>query len=168
MEQKTKINAEDGKQDLVITREFDLPLELLFKAHAEPELVEQWMSNEYSTTKLLKLESKKHGSWQLESSDAKGNVVFRANGVIHEFISNKKITRTFEMENTPYGVQLEVYEFEQLTEDTSKLNMHVIYESVAQRNQVLKLPFAQGINMAHKRLQDIVSKLVRQPVTKAD
>ena len=31
MEQKTKINAADGKQDLEITREFDLPLELLLK-----------------------------------------------------------------------------------------------------------------------------------------
>ena len=62
------------------------------------------------------------------------------------------------MENTPFGVQLEVYEFEKLTDDTSKLNMHVIYESVAQRNQVLQLPFAKGINMAHNRIQEIVSK----------
>ena len=159
MEQKTKVNAEDGKQDLMITREFDLPLQLLFKAYQEPELVEQWMSNEYSTTKLLKLESKKHGSWQLETTDPQGKVVFRANGVIHEFVPNQKLTRTFEMENAPFGVQLEVYEFKKLTDDTSKLNMHVIYESVAQRDQVLKLPFAQGINMAHNRLQDIVSKL---------
>jgi uncharacterized protein YndB with AHSA1/START domain len=159
MEKKTKINAEAGKQDLVITREFDLPLDLLFKAYAEPEIVEQWMSNEYSTTKLLKLESKKHGSWQLESSDAKGNVVFRANGVIHEFVPNNKITRTFEMESTPFGVQLEIYSFEQLSDETSKLTMHVVYESVAQRDQVLKLPFAQGINMAHNRLEEIVSKL---------
>jgi uncharacterized protein YndB with AHSA1/START domain len=159
MDQKTKVTAENGKQELVITREFNLPLELLFKAYEEPELAEQWMSNEYSTTKLLKLESKKHGSWQLESCDPKGNVVFRANGVIHEFVSNKKIIRTFEMENTPYGVQLEIYEFERLTDDTSKLNMHVVYESAAQRDEVLKLPFAQGINMAHNRLQDIISKL---------
>jgi phosphotransferase system IIB component len=63
------------------------------------------------------------------------------------------------MENTPFGVQLEVCEFEKLTDDTSKLRMHVIYESVAQRDQVLKLPFAQGINMAHNRLQEIVNKL---------
>jgi uncharacterized protein YndB with AHSA1/START domain len=154
MEQKTKINAEEGKQELVITREFDLPLELLFKAYAEPGIVEQWMG-----TKVLKLESKKYGSYQFETSDGKGNVVFKANGVIHEFSPNKKITRTFEMENTPFGVQLEFYEFEQLTDDTSKLNMHVIYESVAQRDQVLQLPFAQGINMAHNRIQDIVSKL---------
>ncbi len=154
MEQKTKINAEDGKQELEITREFELPVELLFKAHAEPEIVEQWMG-----TKVLKLESKKHGSYQFRTTDAQGNVLFQSNGVIHEFIPNRKITRTFEMENTPFGVQLEVYEFEKLTDNTSKLNMHVIYESVQQRDQVLKMPFAKGINMAHDRLQEIVSYL---------
>ena len=157
MEQKTKINAEEGKQELVITREFDLSVELLFKAFAEPEIVEQWMG-----TKVLKLESKKHGSYQFETTDPKGNK-HRFNGVIHEFVENRKITRTFEMENTPFGVQLEFYEFQQLTDDSdsnrSKLNMHVIYESVAQRNEVLKLPFAQGINWAHNRLQEGVSKL---------
>jgi uncharacterized protein YndB with AHSA1/START domain len=154
MEQKTKINAEDGKQELVITREFDLPLELLFKAYVEPNIIEQWMG-----TKVLKLESKKHGSYQYETKDDTGNVILRVNGVIHEFIPFRKITRTFEMENTPFGVQLEFYEFEKLTEDTSKLNMHVIYESVAHRDQVLKLPFAKGINMAHNRMQEILNKL---------
>ena len=154
MEQKTKVHAEAGKQDLVITREFDLPLELLFKAHVEPDIVEQVMG-----TKALKYESKKHGSYQLDTTDDKGNTIFKASGVIHEFIPNRKITRTFEMENAPFGVQLEVYEFEKLTDDSSKLNMHVIYESAALRDQVLKLPFAQGLNMAHNRIQDILSKL---------
>ena len=118
------------------------------------------MSNPYSTAKLLKFEGKKHGSYQQESTDAQGNVVFRANGVIHEFTPNRKISRTFEMENTPFGVQLEVYEFEALTESSSKLSMHVIYESAAQRDQVLKLPFAQGLNMAHNRIEEIYSKLI--------
>jgi uncharacterized protein YndB with AHSA1/START domain len=154
MERKTKINAEDGKQELVITREFDLPLELLFKAYVEPDIVEQWMG-----TKVLKLENKKHGSWQFETSDAQGNVVFRANGTIHEFVPNRKITRTFEMDNAPFDVQLEFLEFEQCTVDTSKLTMHIVYRSVALRDQMLQLPFAQGINMAHNRLQGIVSKL---------
>jgi uncharacterized protein YndB with AHSA1/START domain len=154
MERKTKIHAEDGKQDLVITREFDLPLELLFKAYVEPEIVEQWMG-----TKVLKLESRPHGGWQFETSDPQGNVVFRANGVIHEFVPNRKITRTFEMENTPFDVQLEFLEFEALGKDTSKLTMHVVYRSIALRDQMLKLPFAQGLNMAHDRLQDVVSKL---------
>src|SRR5215475_13553622 len=134
MERKTKVNVEDGKQEVLITREFDLPLELLFKAYVEPEIVEQWMG-----TKVLKLENKKHGSFQFETTDPKGNK-YRFNGAIHEFSPNQKITRTFEMENMPFGVQLEFLEFEKLTDDTSKLNMHVVYESVVQRDQLLRLP----------------------------
>lgn len=154
MELKTKITAEEGKQEIMITREFDLPLELLFRAYTEPEIIEQWMG-----TKVLKLENKKHGSYQFETSDAKGNVVFKANGAIHEFVPNRKITRTFEMENAPFDVQLEFLEFEKLTDSASKLNIHTVYRSVALRDQLLALPFAQGINMAHNRLQDIVKKL---------
>lgn len=157
MERKTKIHAEDGKQELMITREFDLPLELLFKAYAEPEIVAQWMG-----TQVLKLDSRKHGCYQFETRDASGNVVFRANGVIHDFVPEKKIIRTFEMENTPFDPQIEFLEFEQLSAGTSKLSMQVVYKSVALRDQMLQLPFAQGINMAHNRLQDVVNKLNSQ------
>ncbi len=151
---KTKINAEEGKQDLTITRDFDLPVELLFRAYAEAELVEQWMN-----THVLKLESKKHGSYQFETTNEQGVVVFRCNGVIHEFNPNQKITRTFEMENTPFPIQLEFLEFEKLTEETSRLTIQVVYRSAAYRNQLLQLPFAQGLNMAHNRLQEIAEKL---------
>jgi uncharacterized protein YndB with AHSA1/START domain len=153
MEKKTNIHAEDGKQDLLISREFDLPVELLFKAYTEPEFVEQWMG-----TTVLKLENKKHGSYQFETTDPKGNK-HGFNGTIHEFVPDKKITRTFEMDNTPFPIQLEFLEFEKTTETTSKLNMHVIYKSVTDRDNILKLPFAQGINMAHNRIQELATKL---------
>ena len=154
MERKTKIDAEDGKQDLMIMREFDVPLELLFKAYEDPEIFEQWMG-----TKVLKLENRKHGGYQFETSDPQGNVVFRANGTIHDFVPNQMIIRTFEMENTPFPVQLEFLEFERLNDGRSKLNMHVVYRSIEDRDKMLQLPFAQGINMAHNRLEEIVSKL---------
>lgn len=154
MERKTNIVAEDGKQEILITREFDLPLNLLFKAYTEAELVEQWMG-----TKVLKLESRRHGSWQFETSNAQGEVVFRANGVAHEFVPNERITRTFEMENTPFPVQLEFLEFEKLTDATSKLTMQIVYKSVALRDQMMQLPFAQGLNWAHNRLEEVLSKL---------
>lgn len=153
MERKTNIQADDGKQELVITREFDLPLELLFKAYITPEIVEQWMG-----TKVIKLENQKHGSYQFETTDPKGNK-HHFNGTIHDFAPNEKITRTFEMESTPFPVQLEFLNFEELTEETSKLTMHIVFKSVADRDNMLKLPFAQGINMAHNRLQEIVRKL---------
>jgi uncharacterized protein YndB with AHSA1/START domain len=160
MERKTKVDAGDGKQDIIITREFDLPLGLLFKAYTEPEIVGQWMS-----TKVLKLENRKHGAYQFETSDPQGNVLVRINGVYPEFVPNEKITRTFEMENTPaspfrFAVQLEFLEFEKLTDQTSKLTMQIIYKSVELRDQMLKMPFAHGLNMAHNRLQEVAEKLL--------
>lgn len=113
MERKTKITAEEGKQEIVITREFDLPLHLLFKAYDEAELVEQWMG-----THVVKLENKRHGSYAFITTDPMGNK-HGFNGTIHEFVPNVKITRTFEMENSPFSVQLEFIEFEQLTSETS-------------------------------------------------
>jgi uncharacterized protein YndB with AHSA1/START domain len=132
---------------------------LLFQAHAEAELFEHWMSHDYGATRVLKLDNRQHGGFRFQTSDAEGNVLFAANGTIHEFVPDEKITRTFEMENTPFDVQLEFLEFERIDADTSKLNMHVVYRSVELRDQMLKLPFAAGLNMAHNRLQETLSKL---------
>ncbi len=154
MERKTKVHAEDGRQDLLITREFELPVELLFKAHTEAGLIEQWMGN-----KVLKFECQNHGGYLFETRDPQGNVLFRANGVIHSFIPNKSITRTFEMENTSFPVQLDFLEFDALGPDTSRLTMHTVYKTVTDRDNILKLPFSYGINMAHDRLQQIAEKL---------
>lgn len=153
MELKTKIKAEDNKQELFITREFDLPIELLFKAYEDADIVEQWMG-----TKVVKLENHEHGSWKFETYHD-GQVVFSANGVILEFVPNEKITRTFKMENSPFPVQLEFLTFETIDNDKSKLTIQQIFKSVEYRNQLLEMPFAKGLSMAHDRLQNIVNQL---------
>lgn len=153
MKSKTHVIAEDGKQEILISREFDLPVELLFKAYTEPIFIEQWMG-----IKVLKFDFQKHGSYQFSTTDPQGNQI-GFNGTIHDFTTNQKIIRTFEMENMPFGVQLEIYEFQKLTENTSKLKQKSIYQSVDHRDQNLKLPFNQGVNWAHNKLEDILAKL---------
>ena len=153
MEQKTQVSAGENSQEIVVTRQFELPVNLLFRAYEEPELFEQWMG-----TKVLKMENRKHGSYAFETSH-NGIVAFRANGTIHEFILNERITRTFEMEDTPFPVQLEYLEFESISDNTSKLTMHIVFKSVAFRNQLLQMPFAQGLNTAHNRLQSVLTNL---------
>lgn len=153
MELKTKIQAEDGKQEIFIIREFDLPVELLFKAYTEAEMFEQWMG-----TKVTQFENKQHGSYRFETSNPQGDVVFSAHGTIHDIVQNEKIIRTFQMENTPFPAQLEFLEFEKLTDTTSKITIQTIYKSLDFRDQHLKMPFAQGINMAHNRLQELLGE----------
>ena len=63
------------------------------------------------------------------------------------------------MENMPFDVQLEFLEFEKLLTTPADSICIPYYKSVAHRDRVLQMPFAQGINMAHNRLQDIANKL---------
>lgn len=151
MELKTKINAVENTQDLDIVREFDLPVELLFTAFEKAELIEQWMG-----TKVLELNSSKHGAYEFETTDPMGNRhIFH--GTIHEFIPNKSIVRTFEMANTPFPPQLEYLTFESIDANRSRLTMHVVYKSADVRLQVLQLPFAKGISMAHDRIEKLLA-----------
>lgn len=76
--------------------------------------------------------------------------------MIHEFEPNRKITHTFEMENSGFPMQLEFLEFEPLSPDRSKLTMHMIFKSVEIRDRLLSMPFAYGLNMAHNRLQELL------------
>lgn len=153
MELKTKVIAENGKQELTIEREFDLPASLVFQAHTVPELIEQWMGN-----KVLQFEKQNHGSYVLETKSPEGHVLFRANGVLLNLVEDQSFVRTFEMENTDFPIQLEFFTFETISDNKSKLKMHIIYKSVEHRDQILKMPFAQGINMAHNRLETIIKQ----------
>ncbi len=78
MKLKTKVAAKDGKHDLVITRDFDLSVDLLFKAYTDADILSQWMG-----IKVIKLDTSKHGGYQFETRSTEGKVVFSAHGVIH-------------------------------------------------------------------------------------
>lgn len=152
MDRKTQVIAEDGKQELRIIREFDLPVALLFTAYTDAELFAQWMG-----THVLNYDCVPHGSYRFETSDPQGTVVLRAHGTFHECIPETRIVRTFEIEGAPFGPQLEVMEFERLSDESSRLTMQSIYRSAEHRDRMLKLPFAYGLNMAHDRLQTILT-----------
>ena len=153
MELKTSVEAPSGRQDIYIVRDFDLPVDLLFLAHTDPELLAQWMG-----TRVVQLDAHNHGAYHFETSDPQGNVVFRAQGVFHSIIPNNTIIRTFQMENTPFPPQLEFFTFEALTPGTSRLTMQLLFKSPEDREQLLKMPFAKGLSLAHDRLQQVTQQ----------
>lgn len=154
MELKTKVTAKEGDQNIFVTREFSLPVESLFTAFIEPDIIEQWMG-----TTVVRLECREHGSYRYESPNPRGDKLVLS-GVIHRFIPDQKIIRTFEMEGMPFGVQLELFDFETIGDNKSRLSKQIIYQSVAHRDKNLELPFKQGINWAHNKLEEIITKMV--------
>lgn len=152
MEYKTKIKATEGRQEIYITREFDIPVDLLFKAHIEPDIVSEWMN-----TRVIKLESKKLGGFEFETTDPMGNK-HGFHGCIHDVVTNEKIIRTFEMSNTAFPPQLEYLIFSALDENKSQLTIQIVFKSIEDRDNLLKLPFNFGLDMAHNKLENIMKK----------
>src|SRR6478609_9020398 len=95
-ENKTVITAEPGRQELFIIREFEAPRELLFRAHAEAELYEQWVGPDDLTMTIEKMEARNGGSYRfLHERDGH---VYAFHGVYHEVLKPERIIGTFEFD----------------------------------------------------------------------
>lgn len=112
---KTKIVAEPGKQDIFITREFDAPRELVFKAFTDPKLYVQWLGPRRFKMILEKFEPRSGGNWRYIHKDKDGNE-FGFHGVYHEVLEPSRMIDTFEFEGLPEKghVSLETAKFEEL------------------------------------------------------
>ena len=72
-EQTTTVFAEAGKQEILITREFDAPRELVFKVCMDPKLIPEWWGPRYLSTEVDKMDVKPGGEWRFINRDAEGN-----------------------------------------------------------------------------------------------
>lgn len=159
MGNQTQIIAEASKQELWMIREFEAPRQLVYRAFTEPELMVQWLSTGDSGLQVDLYENRSGGRWRFINRTEKGTIVLH--GVMHEVLPNERLIRTFEMEPFPEGghVSLEVATFESLTEERTKLTLHSIYRSVADRDGMLKAGVEQGAKEHHRRLDELFKKI---------
>lgn len=95
----TKITAEPGKQEIFITREFDAPQELVFKAVTDPNYT-QWLGPSELTMKLEIFEPRNGGMCRYIQKDQDGNE-YAFHGLNHEVTAPERIISTFEFEGLP-------------------------------------------------------------------
>lgn len=156
---KTKITAEPGKQEFFITREFDAPRELVFKAHTDPKLYAQWVGPRGLTMNIEKYESRNGGSWRYVSKDKTGNE-FGFHGVNHEVLHPERLIGTFEFEGLPEKghVCLNTAKFEELPGGRTRLIVQGVFQSVADRDGMMQSGMERGVNEGYERLDELLEK----------
>jgi len=156
---KTKFTAESGKQEFFITREFDAPRELVFKAFTDPNLYVQWLGPRKYKMRLEKFEPRSGGMWRYTHSDEKGNA-FGFHGVNHEVLPPERLIDTFEFEGLPEKghVSLETARFEELPGGRTRLTIHSVFQSVADRDGMVQSGMEQGMNESFERLDELLAK----------
>ena len=157
---KTKITAEPGKQEILITREFNAPRELVFKAFADPKLYVQWLGPRELTMTLETFEPRNGGSWRYIHQDNDGNE-YAFHGVYHGVLSPDRIINTFEFEGLPETghVVLETARFEEIPGGKTKLTIQSVFQSVADRDGMLQSGMEQGVNDSYERLDELLEKI---------
>jgi len=156
----TNILAEPGKQEILITREFDAPQELVFKACTDPKLIPQWWGPRYLSTQVDKMDVRPGGQWRFINRDAEGKE-YAFHGVYHEILAPERIIDTFEFEGLPETghVTLETMKLEKLPGGRTKLTVQSVFQSVADRDGMLQSGMQEGVNDTYDRLAELLKKM---------
>ena len=155
---KTQIIAEPGVPQIVITREFDAPRELLFRAHIDPELLVQWLGPRTLSMTIDHLDARHGGTWRYIHRDADGNE-YAFHGVYHGTPSPERIVQTFEFEGAPGHVSLETLTFEERGGRTL-LRQNAVFQSVEDRDAQIQSGMEEGVNDSTERLDELVAQLI--------
>ena len=154
---KTQIIADPGVPQIVITREFDAPRDLVFRAHVDPELLVQWLGPRSLTMTVEQFDVRHGGTWRFIHRDPDGNE-HGFHGVFHGTPSPDSIVRTFEYEGVPGHVSLETLTLEEPVARTF-LRAIAVFQSVEDRDGMAQSGMEQGVNEGYERLDELIARL---------
>ena len=153
----TNIIAAPGVPQIVITRAFDAPTTLLFRALTDPELLVQWLGPRDLTLVIDRHDPRDGGIWRYLHRDADGNE-FGFHGVFHGTPSVDGIVRTFEFEGMPGHVSLETATFEE-RDGKTLLRTNAVFQSVADRDGMIESGMEAGVSDSMDRLDELIARL---------
>lgn len=156
---KTQIIAEPAVPQVIVTREFAAPRELLFRAYVDPDLLVQWAGPLGLTMTIDHIDLRHGGTWRYVSSDAHGNE-YSFHGVFHGTPSLDGIVETVEFDGMPGHVCMDTVTFTERG-NTTVLTQNTVFQTVADRDEALQSNFADGINVSMKRLEQLLARLDR-------
>jgi uncharacterized protein YndB with AHSA1/START domain len=156
---QTIVTAEPGKQEVFITREFDAPRELVFKAHTDPDLYCQWLGPRGYEMTLETFEPVSGGRYRYIHKDPEGNQ-YGFHGVFHE-MSEELMIQTFEFEGLPEKghVTLDTMRLEALPGNRTRITIQSVFQSVSDRDGMIQSGMERGVREGYERLDEILAGL---------
>lgn len=155
---KLSVVAEPGKQEIVLTRIFDAPRDLVFRTYTDPSTISEWWGPRSMTTTVDRMEVRKGGVWRFVQRERNGTV-HAHNGVYHEVAVGERLVNTYEYEGFPGAVALVTTTFEDLPDGRTKFTEVTLYPSVEAREGVLRSGMTEGARELFDRLEACMAGL---------
>jgi uncharacterized protein YndB with AHSA1/START domain len=145
-------------REVALTRIFDAPRELVFKAHTDPDLIPHWWGLRSNTTIVEEMDVRPGGVWWFIQRDAAG-YEFAFHGEYREVVSPERLVNTFEFEGVPGHIILDTSIFEELPDGKTQLTATSLFATIADRDGMLNSGMESGSNEARDRLAELLARL---------
>jgi uncharacterized protein YndB with AHSA1/START domain len=152
---KTELIVEPGTQEIVMTRTFDAPRELVFKTTMDPNLIPRWWGPRYLTTTVDEMDVQPGGKWRYIQRDPEGNV-HAFHGVYHDIAAPERVVSTFEYEGVPGHVLLQTMTLDEVDGKTN-LTMQSVFQSVADRDGMVEAGMEVGARDMVDRIEELLA-----------
>jgi uncharacterized protein YndB with AHSA1/START domain len=152
---KAFLAAAPARHDIVLTREFDAPRELVFRTYTDPEAIPRWWGPRRLTTTVDRMDVRPGGGWRFVQHDADGNE-FAFHGFYHEVVPPERIVGTFEFEGMPGHVALETTTLEDLGGRT-RLTTVTVFQTVEDRDGMIAAGMEEGATESMDRLEALLT-----------
>jgi uncharacterized protein YndB with AHSA1/START domain len=156
---QTQIVADPDVPLVRIVREFDAPVEKVFRAHTDPDLVVQWLGPRGLTMTIDHFDCRSGGSYRYihsrDGEDSREDFAFR--GSFHEVRPNELIVQTFTFEGFPDQVALEKLVLEDLGGGRTRLTATSLVDSFEARDAFVASGMETGVVEGYERLDEILA-----------
>jgi uncharacterized protein YndB with AHSA1/START domain len=157
MSNKTDIDATPGGYEVIITRVFDAPIEKVWRAYTEPDLVVQWLGPKRLKGRIDAWEIKPGGRWEMTHIDTDGSE-YGFHGFTHDVVERERMARTFEYHGWPGHVSFETAYFEDLDGKT-RVRTVSVFQSPEDRDGMIKSGMETGVNEGNERLDELLKTI---------
>jgi uncharacterized protein YndB with AHSA1/START domain len=154
----TEIVAQSGLPYIDMVREFDAPVDALYTAYTDPELVTRWLGPRRYTMTLREWDVRSGGIWSYTHTDPDGDGSYGFHGTFHSVEPGVSIVQTFEFEGAPGHVSLESATFERLDSGRSRVVVHAVYQSLEARDAMISSGMETGVNEGYERLDEVLAE----------
>lgn len=152
------ITAPEGLPFIDIEREFDYPVELVFRAHKDPELYRRWLGPRGYEMELEQYDFTTGGRYRFIHKDGKGGE-YAFNGVYHVVRDNEFAIQTFEYEGFPDLVSIESARFEGLPGGRTRISIHAVYPTLEARDGMVASGQEMGVTQGYEQLDEVLAEL---------
>lgn len=142
--------------EMIVTRLFDAPRELVFKANTDPEMLRQWWGPHHAKNLSVDIDLRVGGEWRVKQE------VF---GEIHDFSGKyveidppSKLAMTFVWGGAPDDV-ITTYNSYEDEGGKTRLTGRIVFSSLAMRDRMLSQGMAGGMMQSNERLDMLLEEL---------